>query len=71
VLTPFLPQVPSDGYKEILESIVGKIKAAQTRAMSAVNRELIEVYRDIGRIIYEQQQNGEWGVWRCDGRSNL
>jgi hypothetical protein len=29
--------------------------------MSAVNRELIEVYRDIGRIIYEQQQNGEWG----------
>lgn len=29
--------------------------------MSAVNRELIEVYRDIGRIIHEQQDTGGWG----------
>ncbi len=50
-----------NGYKEILETVINKIKAAQTRAMASVNRELIEVYRDIGRIIYEQQQKGEWG----------
>lgn len=48
-------------YDSIFELIVNKIKAAQTRAMQAVNKELIEVYRDIGRIIYEQQQKGEWG----------
>lgn len=34
-----------DGYMNVLESIVDKIKAAQTRAMAAVNRELIEVYK--------------------------
>ncbi len=51
----------SDGYKDILASIISKIKAAQARAMSAVNHELIEVYRDIGKIIYEQQQKGVWG----------
>ncbi len=49
------------GYISVLETIVGKIKAAQTRAMIAVNHELIEVYRDIGRTIYEQQQKSEWG----------
>jgi len=50
-----------DGYKAVLESIVGKIKAAQTRAMVSVNRELIEVYRDIGKTIYEKQKSAEWG----------
>ncbi len=47
-----------NSYKEILASISSKIKAAQTRAMSAINHELIEVYRDIGKIIYEQQKEG-------------
>jgi predicted nuclease of restriction endonuclease-like (RecB) superfamily len=31
------------------------------RAMVAVNRELVEVYREIGRTIYKQQNNSEWG----------
>jgi hypothetical protein len=29
--------------------------------MSAVNKELIEVYRGIGKIIYDQQEGGAWG----------
>ncbi|MCH9624982.1 MAG: putative nuclease YhcG [Chlamydiales bacterium] len=49
------------GYEAILNSISSKIKSAQARAMSAVNRELIEVYRDIGQIIHEQQDTGGWG----------
>jgi len=49
------------GYALVLETLLQKIKSAQTRAMVAVNKELIEVYRDIGKTIYEQQQNGEWG----------
>lgn len=55
--TPLTP----NGYEAILDTISSKIKSAQTRAMSAVNRELIEVYRDIGRTIHEQQAKGEWG----------
>lgn len=50
-----------DGYKDILTSICLKIKAAQARAMSMVNHELIEVYRDVGKTIYEQQKKGAWG----------
>lgn len=51
----------SQQYQAILDSISSKIKSAQTRAMSAVNRELIEVYREIGRTIHEQQKEAEWG----------
>lgn len=49
------------GYTSVLETLVQTIKAAQTRAMIAVNLELIEVYRDIGKTIYKQQEAGEWG----------
>lgn len=48
-------------YTSVLKTIIDKIKAAQTRAMIAVNQELIEVYRDIGRTIHEKQQKAEWG----------
>lgn len=50
-----------EGYKDILASIISKIKAAQARALKAVNQELIEVYRDIGRTIHEKQEQREWG----------
>ena len=56
-----LPAKLPKGYADILDSISSKIKSAQARAMSAVNRELIEVYRDIGKVIHEQQDKGEWG----------
>ena len=49
------------GYNSVLDTIVERIKAAQTRAMVAVNHELIAVYRDVGRTIYEQQQGSGWG----------
>lgn len=38
-----------------------KIQSAQGRAMNAVNKELIEVYRDIGKTIHEQQEGSGWG----------
>ncbi len=52
--------VPKE-YPAILESISNKIKAAQIRALRTINQELIEVYRDIGKTIYEQQQIAGWG----------
>ena len=57
-----LPASLPKGYASILETITNKIRAAQTRAMVAVNHELIDVYRDIGKTIHEQQQTAEWGV---------
>lgn len=56
-----VPSKLPNGYADILSFISLKIKTAQARAMGSVNRELIEVYRDIGRVIHEQQIQGDWG----------
>ena len=53
--------MPED-YGLVLETIVGKIKAAQARAMRAINFELVTVYRDIGQIIHEKQSKVTWGT---------
>ena len=50
-----------EGYASVLDTIVGKIKAAQTKALIAVNHGLIGVYREIGKTIYGQQQGSGWG----------
>lgn len=49
------------GYKQILEGLKSRIKAAQHRAFSAVNKELISIYRDIGKTIDDEQQLSKWG----------
>jgi|ERR1700722_4392653 len=51
-----------EGYVSILETLTHKIRAAQARAMLAVNHELINVYGDIGKTIHEQQQIAKWGT---------
>lgn len=45
--------------KRSLDSLSSKIKSAQARAMNLANRELIEVYREIGKTITEQQDEGK------------
>ena len=49
-------------YTSTLQTIIAKIKAAQARAVKAVNLELVSVYRDIGQIIHEKQQTEGWGT---------
>jgi hypothetical protein len=39
----------------------GRIRAAQYEALKAVNKELIALYWDIGRMIVERQQETSWG----------
>ncbi|MCH9617588.1 MAG: putative nuclease YhcG [Chlamydiia bacterium] len=51
----------SKSYVDILRNLKSKIMLAQQRAMGAVNRELIIVYRDVGKTIYDQQKIGDWG----------
>lgn len=53
--------MPED-YGPALETIVDKIKAAQSKAIRAVNFELVTVYREIGQIIHEKQSRSEWGT---------
>ena len=48
------------GFAVLVTEVKGRIQAAQTRAMLAVNAELVRLYRDIGRIIDERQQREGW-----------
>ncbi len=52
--------LPAD-YPAFLESLKGRVRQAQSKAMLSVNRELISLYWDIGRQIVEQQEREGWG----------
>jgi hypothetical protein len=52
--------LPND-YAELLNSIKERIRSAQYAALRAVNKELIALYWDIGRMIVERQQGKTWG----------
>ena len=54
------------GYGELLESLKTRIRAAQVSAVLAVNREMIELYWDIGRTINERQAREGWGSFVID-----
>jgi len=49
-------------YPKLLSDIKERIRATQYAALKAVNRELVALYWDIGRIIVERQENDEHGV---------
>jgi len=50
------------GFPKLLEEIKARIRLAQTRAMQAVNAELVQVYWDIGRMIDMRQRQEGWGA---------
>jgi predicted nuclease of restriction endonuclease-like (RecB) superfamily len=49
------------GYGELLEDLKTRVRTAQLKAAVAVNRELIQLYWDIGRLIVERQAAEGWG----------
>jgi predicted nuclease of restriction endonuclease-like (RecB) superfamily len=54
--------VPSDRAAGALRSLREQVvQAAQLAALRSVNRELIELYWDIGRLILQRQQGETWG----------
>ena len=53
-------KLPGD-YAVLLDDIKRRIRAAQYAALKAVNRELIGLYWDIGRMIVERQRGASWG----------
>jgi predicted nuclease of restriction endonuclease-like (RecB) superfamily len=46
----------------LLKEVKNRIQQAQTRAMLAVNAELVQLYWDVGRIIAGRQQQEGWGA---------
>lgn len=48
-------------YNSALKIISERIKQGQYNALKAVNKELIELYRDVGGIISQSKQVGIWG----------
>ena len=49
-------------YSALLNSVKARIRQAQIKASLSVNAEMILLYWDIGRIIYERQQEKGWGA---------
>lgn len=58
--SPIPAGLPVD-YAELLESLKARVRNAQTGAMLSVNRELIRLYWDIGRLIVQRQEQEGWG----------
>jgi predicted nuclease of restriction endonuclease-like (RecB) superfamily len=52
--------IPQD-YTELLRDMKARIRAAQYEAIKAVNKQLIALYWDLGRMIVERQQGAAWG----------
>ena len=48
-------------YRQALESIKQRIQTSQTRAVLAVNAELLNLYWDIGRQLDAWQRERAWG----------
>jgi predicted nuclease of restriction endonuclease-like (RecB) superfamily len=48
-------------YTELLSTVKARIASAQYEALKAVNKELINLYWDIGQAISERQQTEGWG----------
>ncbi len=49
------------GYAELLEDLKQRVRTAQVKAALSVNRELIQLYWDIGKLIVERQERERWG----------
>jgi predicted nuclease of restriction endonuclease-like (RecB) superfamily len=59
-VTQLARQRPED-YAALLTEVKERIRAAQYAALKAVNRELVGLYWDIGKMIAERQKTEGWG----------
>ena len=49
-------------YKDFVNSIIQKIQNAQYESLKLVNKNLIQLYWDIGKEICERQKRYGWGL---------
>lgn len=48
-------------YNNMLQDIKNRIRTAQYEALKSVNKELVQLYWDIGKMIVERQKKESWG----------
>ena len=56
-----MEELQETDYAALVTEIKGHIRDAQYRALRAVNKELIDLYWNIGKLIVEKQQGATWG----------
>jgi len=56
-----IKQVLPDDYGTLLVQVKERVRSAQYDALKAVNKELVGLYWDIGRLIVERQAGATWG----------
>ena len=56
-----MTEILKNDYKAFLAEVKERIRQAQYEALKAVNRELIQLYWDIGKMIVERQKQYGWG----------
>src|SRR5258705_6387864 len=56
------PVAVRSDFAALLADVKGRIQSAQTRAVMAVNSELVRLYWDIGQIIDARQRGEGWGT---------
>ncbi|MFA7561884.1 MAG: PDDEXK nuclease domain-containing protein [Methanoculleus sp.] len=54
--------VAPDDFAALLVDVKERILSARTRAVLAVNAELVRLYWEVGRIIHERQRSEGWGA---------
>lgn len=59
---PTSASVRSSDFAALLADVKGRIRAAQTRAVLAVNAELVRLYWDVGQMIEGRQRREGWGA---------
>ena len=60
-LVPAVRDIPGSEYGRLLAEIKERVRSAQYEALRAVNKELVALYWDIGRMIVERQAAGLHG----------
>ena len=54
-------QVTSPAYQELVADMKARVRTGQLAAFRTVNKELIDMYWDLGKMIFERQQQNAWG----------
>ena len=54
-------EVSTTNYKKFITSLKTKIRSAQIKGAIAVNKELIQLYWEMGKEIFEKQKEEGWG----------
>lgn len=62
--------IENTSYKDLIETLKHQIQTARVKAHLAVNRELIMLYWNIGRLIVQRQSQEGWGAKVIENISN-